>query len=155
MNVVQNEALATYDIHDFLVDGEQATSWNVEKGSTVLHQLLREQANLSEQRTALRDLGDAHGIVGAVALGASKQVATLTKITSHMYRALSSVLAALGTLPAEVKGGSNNGFFSEPLHRGSIQPLHSSYLLSMYQGLVVIGTQGGACSPLSGCLHTH
>ena len=88
MNVVQNEALATYDIHDFLVDGKQATSWNVEKGSTVLHQLLREQANLSVQRTALRDLGDAHGIVGAVALGASKQVATLTKITSHMYRAL-------------------------------------------------------------------
>ena len=114
MNVVQNEALATYDIHDFLVDGEQATSWNVEKGSTVLHQLLREQANLSEQRTALRDLGDAHGIVGPVALAASKQVATLTKITSHLYRALSSVLAALGTLPFHLCRESNNGFFSEP-----------------------------------------
>ena len=48
----------------------------------------------------------------------------------------------------------NNGYFSEPLYRGSIQPLHSSYL-SMYQGLVVIGKQGGACSSLFGCLHTH
>ena len=48
----------------------------------------------------------------------------------------------------------NNGYFSEPLYRGSIQPLHSSYL-SMYQGVVVIGKQSGACSPLSGCLHTH
>ena len=84
MNVVHNDALATYNIPDFLVDGKLATSWNVEKGSSVLHQLMKEQANLSEQRTALRDLGEAHGIVGPVALAASKQVATLTKITSHM-----------------------------------------------------------------------
>ena len=43
MNEVQSDALAKYNIHDYLDDEKSATSWNVEKGSAVLHQLMKEQ----------------------------------------------------------------------------------------------------------------
>ena len=113
MNEVQSNALAKYNIHDYLDDEKSATSWNVEKGSAVLHQLMKEQDKLASQRNQLVKLAEAHGVVEKVSLTTARQVITLTKVTSHLFRALSTVLATLGALPDQVDGKENLGLFGD------------------------------------------
>ena len=74
MNEVQQDTLAKYDIPNFLVDGKEAASWDVTRGTAFLHQLLREHESGSALRGQMSNLSDAHDPVAGVAFKTAMQV---------------------------------------------------------------------------------
>ena len=101
-------ALDSYDVPNFLAVANNSTAWHIGAGVEEFIKLLEDQERLmaAEKPKTVAQLAN---VVDSSLL----QVHHLTKLSSHLFRALSTVLDALGALPPSVDSRPNVGSFGE------------------------------------------
>ena len=119
MNLFPSDSLSNWDIPQFLVDAKSSTSWDVQKGVDSFNQLLEDQ---KKQLIARKSTRATASTLASLEDAVSKNVQhlfTLSKLTTHLFRALSTVLSSLGALPSSIGDSPNPGSF------GGLQDLRS------------------------------